>query len=243
MILSNSMTESLARFIFLNTVTASLPLADLGATAGTVTDLALSLHTGPIAVGDAQTVNEVSTSTWTTYARQTVTRNGTNWTFTSPNKIENAGTITFPTNGSGGTPTVVSWLGIGSNTGNRVIFRVPLSLEIPKAFVRLDAATNETVQVPAHGYSAGQEVMFFETEGSNLPTGISEGVVYYVRTTGLTSDAFSISTTGAGGSAVDLTDNGSLSTGGLVARVATKTVNANDSFKFDATNKITIQLR
>jgi hypothetical protein len=233
MTLSNNAAESLGKFIFQNAVTASTILADLNATAGSVTSLSLALHTADPGIGGSQTTSEAS---YTGYARQTVSRTSGNWPFTSPNIFENGVTITFPTNT--GTAQTVSWLSIGSNTTNRVIFRLPLALETPKPFVLSDTTADE-ILCPAHGYSAGQEVVFVDTEGAALPTGITEGTTYYVRTTGLTADKFTISDTGAGGSAVAITAQGA----GLICKISQKSIGTNDNLVFDTTNKITVILR
>lgn len=72
-----------------------------------------------------------------------------------------------------------------------------------------DAAdvTANTIDSPAHGLSAGNQVVFWAAAGAGLPTGLSEGTVYFVIATGLTTDVFEVSTT-SGGSAVDITANG-----------------------------------
>ena len=236
--LSNAMAESLGKAIFHNTITASLPMADLNFTAGSVTSIALALHTAYPGIGGSQTTSEAS---YTSYARQTLSRTSGNWPFTSPNIFENGATITFPTNT--GSAQVVSWLSLGSNTGNRILFSIPLALETPRPFSLLVDA-NDTVQCDAHGYSAGQEIMFLDTEGAGLPTGITEGTVYYVRTAPNTND-FKIGTV-AGGGGSDLAIaavGGGVSSGGLVCKVSSKSIGTNDNLVFDTTNKITVILR
>lgn len=242
--MSNAMAESVGKAVFHNVITASLPLADLGFTAGAVTSLSIALHSAIPGIGNLQTSNEVSTATWTTYARQLVSRTSGNWPFTSPNIFENGVTIAFPQNGAGGSATSISWASIGSNVSNRIIFQVPLALELPKPFSLLSAA-GDTVQCEAHGYAAGQEVMFLDTEGGALPTGITEGQVYVVRNSPNTND-FTVATVanGSGGAAVDLGSVGSgNSSGGWVCKVSSKSVGANDTFQFDTSNKLTVALR
>ena len=72
-----------------------------------------------------------------------------------------------------------------------------------------DAAdvTANTIDSPAHGLAAGNQVVFWAAEGAALPTGLTEGVIYFVIAAGLTTDVFEVSTT-SGGSAVDITANG-----------------------------------
>lgn len=57
---------------------------------------------------------------------------------------------------------------------------------------------------PAHGLVAGDRVLVWPTIGAALPTGLAEDTEYFVIATGLTTDAFSVSTT-SGGAAVDIT--------------------------------------
>jgi hypothetical protein len=64
--------------------------------------------------------------------------------------------------------------------------------------------TNNDIFSPAHGLAAGNSVLFWATIGASLPTGLSEDTEYFVIATGLTTDAFRVSTT-LGGSAVDIT--------------------------------------
>jgi hypothetical protein len=71
-------------------------------------------------------------------------------------------------------------------------------------------------QSPAHGFVATDLVVFW---GDNLPAGLTQGTRYFVIATGLTADAFAVSTT-SGGASITLTGNGS----GRVAKDGTQTV-------------------
>lgn len=66
---------------------------------------------------------------------------------------------------------------------------------------------DNTITSTDHGLVAGDLVKFTNVGGA-LPSGITAGVVYYVISTGLTADAFKVSTT-FGGSTIDITDAGS----------------------------------
>ena len=61
----------------------------------------------------------------------------------------------------------------------------------------------------SHGYVLDNRVVFWSASGLALPTGLSTGTIYWVISTGLTTDSFRVSTT-QGGSAVDITDPGTL---------------------------------
>jgi hypothetical protein len=64
--------------------------------------------------------------------------------------------------------------------------------------------TANTIDSPAHGLSAGNQVVVWASTGAVLPTPLAEGTIYFVIAAGLTADVFELSLT-AGGSAVDLT--------------------------------------
>lgn len=56
---------------------------------------------------------------------------------------------------------------------------------------------------PCHGLIANDKVVFTEATGASLPCGITANTVYYVISTGLTTDAFKVSAT-SGGAAITL---------------------------------------
>ena len=74
--------------------------------------------------------------------------------------------------------------------------------------VRTADATANDVQSVAHGLAANDRVVFEVVEGLTVPTGLTAGTLYFVISTGLTTDAFRVSTT-LGGGAVDITGTGS----------------------------------
>lgn len=76
----------------------------------------------------------------------------------------------------------------------------------PEATVTISNATPAVVTWTAHGLVVGQPVVF-STTGA-LPTGLTAGTVYYVVSSGLSADAFSVATT-PGGAAIDTSGAGS----------------------------------
>lgn len=98
--------------------------------------------------------------------------------------------------------TTVAWVGIfdASSAGN-FVGMFPAGAMALREFT---ADTSDLITSKAHGYSAGQAVVFW---GSALPTGLSVGTIYYVISSGLATDAFKVSAT-LGGSAVDLSSTG-----------------------------------
>jgi hypothetical protein len=67
--------------------------------------------------------------------------------------------------------------------------------------------TNNDILSEAHGLVAGNSVLFWDDFNSGLPNGLAEDTEYFVLATGLTTDAFRVSTT-LGGTVVDITGAG-----------------------------------
>lgn len=118
--------------------------------------------------------------------------------------------------GSGGPPTGGNcfWTGWFSVVG-RVISSITAT-----------DITNNDINSPAHGFVLDDRVVFEQIEAEALPTGITAGTLYWVISTGLTTDAFRVSTT-QGGGALDITVKGV----GLARKVVGKTTNAGDTFR------------
>lgn len=82
----------------------------------------------------------------------------------------------------------------------------PAGASARRAFTVPDATavTADLLYSPAHGLVANDRVLLWPTIGAALPTGLAEDTEYFVISTGLTTDAFSVSAT-QGGSAVNVT--------------------------------------
>lgn len=65
-------------------------------------------------------------------------------------------------------------------------------------------SSSDTFTSYAHGLTTDDRVFFWPVNGEALPTGLSATTLYFVRSTGLTTDAFTVATT-SGGAAVDIT--------------------------------------
>ena len=89
--------------------------------------------------------------------------------------------------------------------------------------------TNNDVQSNAHGFAANDRVVFESVEGLTQPTGITLGTLYHVIATGLTTDAFRVSTT-QGGGALDITGAGSA----VWRKVVVQSVTAGNIFRIPA---------
>ena len=95
--------------VLTNTVTA---ISNILA-AGSQTNLYIALHTGVIAVGDAQNVNEVTTGQYGLYTRYTLARSSGSWTVTGATATL-AAAISFPTTNTSGTGCTCNWFSVGS---------------------------------------------------------------------------------------------------------------------------------
>lgn len=71
------------------------------------------------------------------------------------------------------------------------------------------AATTDLITSNGHGLTTDDRVFVAAVAGESLPTGLSASTLYYVLASGLTTDAFKLSTS-SGGTAVDITAVGEL---------------------------------
>lgn len=67
--------------------------------------------------------------------------------------------------------------------------------------------TGDTFTSVAHGLTTDDRVFFATVAGDAIPTGLSTTTLYFIKSAGLTADAFQIATT-SGGAAVDITAAG-----------------------------------
>lgn len=184
----------------LKLIYTAVAAANLGdnAASGPLTNIQVGLHATWPGAGGNQTTGELS---YTGYGRVAVARTTGGWTVTS-NSVSPVGAITFGacTGGSG----TANFFSTGSaSTGTGKLFDVGVIGGGPKMAC---AATSDTITAPSHGLAVNDPVVFWSTLGNALPTGITEGTVYYVKTAP-DSDTFTISTT-AGGSTLDITGAG-----------------------------------
>ena len=134
------------------------------------------------------------------YARQAVT-----WGAASSGQKSNSGSLTFDVPAG----TYGFFLLMNASTGNTSNYKgyIPFGgSSALKGFFSVDTTlTNDALLSVSHGMSDGDRVMLFNVFAETLPTGVSEGTIYYVVSS--TSNSFKVSTT-SGGSAVDITATG-----------------------------------
>ena len=159
------------------------------------------------------------------YAR--VATAGADWNAYASDQLTNANVLSFPQATANWTDSVAVGLfenPIGSSPDMLLAWDY-LGAHDWKPFT---AATDDTITCPAHGFSASQRVACTAEFGGTL-SGVAEGTVYYVLSSGLTTDALKLSTTD-GGSAVDIT----ATSNGMLRRVEPKTIQNNDTASFAA---------
>jgi hypothetical protein len=188
---------------WLNHYFCNLAIANVGDAVGLRTSSAagslyLSLHTAYPGEAGVQTTSEAA---YTSYARKAVARSATEWTV-SGNLVQNANVQAFVA-ASGGSETEF-FVGIGRQaTGaNELDYICPLGTIIGEG----TATTADTLTVPGHSYAVDNRCAFFALPTVALPTGITAGTVYWIKT--ISGDTFTISTT-QGGSTLDVTAAGS----------------------------------
>lgn len=177
--------------------TAIANVADNAATSP-LTNLQVALHaTWPGAAGN-QTSGEVS---YTGYGRVAVARTSGGWSV-SGNQVSPVSAVSFgPCTAGSATAYFFSVGTAASGTGK--ILDVGVIGGGPKIAVGF---TSDTITAPGHGLAVNDPVCFWATLGNSLPTGITEGTVYYVKTAP-DADNITISAT-QGGTVLDITASG-----------------------------------
>jgi hypothetical protein len=167
--------------------------------------------------GDAgnQSTSELA---YTGYARPGGARSNAGFTVSGKN-VSPAVEVSFGKRTDAGSSTAFFWsIGTAASGAGNLILRGGIGLA-PRPFT---AGTSDTVSCPSHGLLVGDPVVFWQYEGIALPAGITEGVVYFVKTAP-DADSFTVSTT-AGGATLDLTASGQGTCQKLTPLVVTQNV-------------------
>jgi hypothetical protein len=158
-----------------------------------------SLHTGYSASG----ANELSGGS-PAYARLALT-----WSSAAGGAQVLSGTYTFNVPAS----TTVEYIGFwDALTGGNFQGMFPNAAGA-NAYAFAAPSSSGILLAPGSAYTANQTVVVFASPGSSLPSGLTGGTVYYVKSPA--SDSFNLATT-SGGSAITLSSDGS----GIVQYVA-----------------------
>ena len=170
--------------------------------------LYLSLHTADPGEAGDQTTSECS---YTGDSRVALARSGSPaFGAASGGTASLSASTDFGQRTDSGAAQEASYFMIGtasSSTGKQVVRGIigPTSGGFTKPFIGI--ASDDGVRIVSHGLSVGDRVAFRALLGSSLPTGLTEGVVYYVKTV-VDADTITLSTS-SGGATLDITANGS----------------------------------
>jgi hypothetical protein len=212
---SNSLETAWLTLLFNNTNAGNIGDSTGLRGSSTAGSLYLSLHTADPGEAGDQTTNEVS---YTGYARVAVARTSGGFTITN-NQVVNAAQISFP-QCTAGSATAAYWaIGTASSGAGVLLYSGPLTGGA-SPFNFGATASDDTARIPGHNYSVNDTIVFITTLGGALPTGISEGTIYYVKT--VSGNSITISST-QGGATLDITGDGS----GLVVKVSTLAISQN----------------
>lgn len=180
--------------------------------------LYLGAHAGHPALDGS---NEVS---GTGYARQALALASSGGT----KATSNSSLIQIPFPSSGGPWDVGYGVAWDASSGGNPLLNFLIAAANPNFEATVEASSDTFETRAAHGLSAGDRVEFFDVSGT-LPTGLSANTLYYVRSGGLTTSQFTISTTN-GGSAVNVTADG----GVVMRKVTVQTLNAGNVLQVQA---------
>lgn len=173
--------------------TAIANVAD-NAASSPLTNIYIAAHTADPGAAGTQSTSEAA---YTGYARASVARTTGGFTCSG-------GTVTLVANASfgactAGTATLLYWsTGVASSGSTKVLHRGVFGSRLGP-FV---GATTDTITIPGTSLAVDDRVAFFAVSGSSLPTGLTEGTVYFVKT--VSGADITVATT-SGGTTVDIT--------------------------------------
>lgn len=178
----------------------------------TIGNFYLGLCTADPGEAGTQTTNE---ATYTGYARVAIPRTVGGFTVTN-NLVTNAAAITFA-QCTGGNNVITHWiLGCSLAGAGKLLYKGSIGTSVQGPFT---ATVADVITIPSHTLVVDDRCTFYPALESSLPTGITEGTVYWVKT--VSGNDITISTTQGGGT-LDITVAGD----GVVYKAATLTVSA-----------------
>lgn len=159
----------------------------------------ISLHTADPGAGGNQTTNE---ATYTGYARIPIVRSASGFTVAS-GVVSNAALAAFAACTGGSNSITHFGIGSASSGAGNLQDRGVLGSNLGP-FVGENS--NDTITNKGHGLSVNDQIVFYARPGDVLPTGITEGTIYFVKTV-TDVDNITISAT-QGGATLDITADG-----------------------------------
>lgn len=192
MFFGDTFRNDLLKLIF--NATAIANLAD-NAASSPFTNIYVSLHSAWPGSSGNQTTNELS---YTGYARVAVARTSGGWTI-STNSVVPVATIGFGQCTAGSGTAMFAGVGTASSGAGKLLGFATIGGAPQIA----SAATSDTLTAYAHGLAVDDRVALYPGYNVTLPTGITEGTAYFVKTA---ADANSITLAAtSGGTVIDVT--------------------------------------
>lgn len=170
------------------------------------TNLYISLHNASPGDAGSQNTNETG---YTNYARVAVARSTGGWTVSgaTPTNVQNATTIAFAQCGAAGDTLTHFGIGLSSTGAGTLLAYGTIGAGPGYAFTCTNASPG-VLTVPGSSMSLNQRASVYPVGPfAALPTGFSEGTVYYVGTA--TGTAVTLSTTASNANPVNTSSVGS----------------------------------
>ncbi len=210
---SNSWETLLLQHLFQNTAAANIGDA-VGLRGSTAAgSLYISLHTADPAEAGAQATSE---ATYTGYARVAVARSAAAWDVTT-DTASNLAAINFAACTAGSNTITHVGIGTDSSGAGTLLYSSNLGTSNQGPFTAV--ATGDLITIPGHTLIVDDRVAFYAAFGSGLPAGVTEGVIYWVKT--VATNDITVSTT-QGGAVLDVTAAGD----GVAYKAATLAVSS-----------------
>jgi hypothetical protein len=222
---SNTFENELLLLIFNNTNIANIGDATglRGSTAAG--SLYLSLHSADPGEAGDQTTNEVA---YTGYARVAVARSGAGFTVAG-NSVSPAANVDF--GACTALPATYAYWAIGTAAAGagKILYKGVIGVNLGG----FTALATDVVTIPGlAGVAVDDRIAFFPAPGDTLPTGVTEGTVYWVKT--VSGNDITISTT-QGGATLDITAAGK----GRAMKVTPKVMTVGDIPRIPTTSTVT----
>lgn len=166
--------------------------------------LYISLHNADPGDAGSQTTNETA---YTNYARISVARTAGGFTVSggSPSQVVNAGSINFAQCGVTGDVLTHWGIGLSPSGAGTLLASGPIGAGPALEFTCTQASPGQ-LTIPGSAASINQRVSVYPTPTGTLPTGLTEGTVYYVGAVAGTT--ITLSTTSGNGSPVNTSSVG-----------------------------------
>lgn len=222
---SDAFEAALLDLIFLNIAIPNIGDAT-GLRGSTVAgSLFLSLHSADPGEIGTQATNEV---TYTGYSRVAVARGAGGWTRVG-NQVSPAANVDFG-QCTANPSTYMYWaVGAQASGATMILYKGVIGANLG-AFTAL---ATDVITIPGlTGVAVNDNIAFFAEPGDTLPAGVTEGVVYFVRS--VSGNDITLSTT-AGGAVVDITGPGK----GRAMRVTPRVMMIGDIPRIPTTSTIT----